>query len=661
MSKEERLPSADKRTRYMDYRTSILLADKEMPTPADTNKLLDPLVQDGPHYLPFAYAGKPQDWKIPTFPEWDHPIATLCEARMTVDGTQDAIAYEFSQVTPLNPPPPIPMTLHLATKDNPGLRKISYTWIFGGNAAPTVGTFEYMVDFAKPVLNTKIVVPQSVIDAGIGPEDFENGKTITLTYPDYSNKRLGDTLKCFIGQDKFVKAEVGSITFDEGNIGTPITFELTAAHVGNRNGNYIFFCEAVSYPGVAADSSDETPVFISRDLRPVVAEPLDVPQIQDENTDTLEVNQLVDGVTAGLKNLIPNFNTALDRMVISIDGIDQKEEPIAGFPFQHKLLNTSLLLQGEGKRQVELGYRIKRGDYYFPKTPITRRVWLDVRKPAAPFDPNNPDPPDMTLQKPWIQGPVSTDRNVLTAADKQSNQPVDGFLPYHTRFKKGDTAQFLINSHPAPRPNGVWVYPLTGPAPDPAVPISFKFDWIWLMDTVGNDPSAQLTVLVTHDLNANEAMSPHDNADIDITPITLGQAGLLHMDPNPLVGFICKSLRSLPSGEVVGVVHIPGDTRLEGNEVSLQYGGYPTPAGIDTDLIHGTFFEKKYKPDAAEAASGFDLYVPYAFLLRTLNAYARVDYYVTIKDEFVPTKGAVVRLNMSFGGGTCDISNPIPV
>ncbi len=645
------------RAQYRAYRTSLLLADLEAPVPDLTNPLLPALTATGPQFLPYAYRGQPLKFNIPPFDRHNDPVPTVVTIRMTVDGTEDDPQYQYDQETPLNPPPPLPMTLHLASRNTPGLRKISYTFDFGGNT-PNVNSLEYMVDFAPPVLNTLIDVPQSVKDYGIGPEDFESGATVPLTYPRYSNIRLGDTIKCFIGPDSTVKREVGSITLDEGNFNNPIVFNLTAAHVAGYNAKCIVFCEAESYPGVPATPSGNTEVWVSQKLRPVVAEPLNVPQAPAP-TDTLLIEHLLDGVGAGLKLVFANFDNAVDEIEYSIDDIAQPPKRITTIPFLNTLDNLALLKGGPGRRQVKLGYRIKRGNFYFPVAWIEKQVWLDVRKPAAPFDPAKPNPPDATLLQPWIQGPVSTDKNKLTAADKQNGGVVKGYLPFHTEFKIGDKATFYINGRDAPAPGGVWTFPTDG-SEDPTKPIEFEFKWDWL-GGISDDNDANLQIIVEHDLNDNLAISPVQYADIKTQPIVLVDAGFRHMDPDPRKGFICNSLRKLTSGDIVGVVRIPADTRLANNEILLTYGGYPTNAANPADLIDGTKFELPYTPNATEAANGFDLYVPYTHLEATLNAYGRTDYFVVIAGENVDTKGTVVRVNMSEGTGTCNLVPVIPV
>lgn len=659
MSKVQNFPfNGRDRAQYRAFRQSILLVDLEAPVPDPAaNAFLPALTTGGPLYLPAVHFGKPLKFLIPDFDQSDNPVPTFVEIRLTVDGTQDDPAHKFEDVTPLSPPPPIPMTLHLAAKDVQGAHRLSYTFDFGGNV-PTVKSLEFMTDKVAPVLNTKIQLPQSVVDYGMGPEDFENGKTVKFTLPVYGNIRLGDSIQCFLGIDAATSKEVGTaITITPANIGGPLEFVVTATDVAAYDGELVTFCKAKSYPGVDALDSALTNVYVFKARRPIVLDQLHIPQIRDPQVDVLLIQDLIDKVAAGLENPFVNFSSATDKLVITIDGVAQPERAIPSFPIYIDLDNAGLIAQGEN-RDVTLGYRIKRGNFYFPATDIKRDVKLDVRKPAAPFDPADPNPPDKTLIAPTIQGPASTVPNVLTAADKQNGGDVTGSLPYHPRFKKDDVIQFYINGHDAPPPGGV--VKLTG-SEDTTKPIPFTFGWMWL-DSIPDDPTAEFRVDVKHPtINANEAISLHSYLNKKTTPITLTEGGFLHMDPNPLKGFICSSLRKLPSGDVVGVVHIPGDSRLEGNEVTMTYAGYSAADGSDASEIPGTKHEMKHTPDQAQANSGFDLYLPYDPLLLTLNNWGRITYTVTIEGELVQTKGTVVRINMSLGTGSCDVTIVIPV
>lgn len=654
MSKKESFPfNGRDRAQYRAFRSSIQLVDLNAPRPSAANPLKPPLMEGGPEYLHVAYFNKPTHWEIPEFADQHNPSGLVVVIRMTVDGTEDAIEYKFDEETPITTTP-IPMELHLADKDKPGVRSISYSLDFGGNTATVLST-PYIVDPVAPDLDKAIELPPSVEDYGIGPEDFEGGKTVPLTYANYTGKKLGDLVKCFIGPSREVKTEVGSIRVVEGNIAMPMVFPLTAAHVAGFDGEYITWVEGENYPGVPATPSALTTISVFKDLRPVVAEQLYVPQIVDPDTDTLEIEHLVDRVGAGLEKSYPNFSTATDRLVISIDGVAQPEITMSGFPSVHNLDNTALIAQGHGRRQVILGYKIKRGSKFFPSAWMTRPVWLDVRKPANPFDPANPGFLDPSLLLPWFKGPKSPENNRLTAADKQDGGAVVGYLSFHPLLKKGDTARFVLNGRESPTP---WVFPTDG-SEAPSQPISWPLPWVGYLNDLSDDITTQVQVLVEHDLNFNEAHSPTAVAYIKTTPIVLVGAGFRHLHSDPRNGLVCNSLRRHPTLGVVGVVRIPGDTRMADIEVKLVYGGYPNQDANESELIPGSDVEVPFTPDLAQATNGFDMYVPYQYLLATRIGWGRADYIVVIEGETVTTKSVVTRINMSRGADTCELNDVV--
>ena len=660
MSKKESFPvnARKRREQYLAYRQSLRVIDMEAPTPSTANPFLDALVTDGPKYLPFNLFNKPLEFMHPVFDGQDSGTPpNFISSMLTVDGSPDTTS-KFEETTPLVPLPPRPMTLSLATKDAPGLRKISLAFEFQGNPA-NVENFEYIVDTAAPLLDKSVQPPQTAIDYGLDPDDFTGGKTVKLKYEPWSNQRLGDKIICFIGRDKNTKKEVDFIVITAANLNKTLEFDLTAADVVGFDGRYVVFCEAMSYPGVASLPSAETVLYVFKDLKPVVAEPLHVPQIPDSTLDVIGVDELIVGLGAGLKQPIPNFNSVLDKIVYTIDGIDQPEKTIPASEFVHDLDNHALVEKGHLRNDLKLGYRIKRGIFFYPAAPIVTNYLLDTRKPCAPFDPDKPNPPDATMLLPWIKGPVSDENNKLTAADKQSGGVVKGYLPYHSLFKKGDIAQFYIGGIDAPAPKGQWVFPTDG-SEDPTNPIEFEFDWAFL-ETIPDNSTMQLQVVVTHDLNYNEAVSTQDYADKRTTPIVLSAAGFKYLNANPAIGLNCSALRKLSNGDVVLVVHIPADTRLAGNEVTVRYEGYATNTP-GAPVIPGSEWEDvPYAPNPTEATDGYDRYMPYTHMLATLNGYGRVSYEVTINKEDVENEGVIVRVSAYNGSETCDVTKPIPV
>lgn len=461
-------------------------------------------------------------------------------------------------------------------------------------------------------------------------------------------------IKCYIGRDKNTKTEIGSITIVASNLGQTLEFFLEGRHVANFDGRYILFCDARSYPGVPSSPSAETELYVFKDLKPQVTEPLYVPQIPDSTVDVIGVQELIDKLGAGLKSPIPNLNTATDQIFYSIDGKDQPGKPIPGIPVLHNLDSVALVENGHFRNDLKLGYRIKRGIFYYPSQPIVTNYLLDARKPCAPFDPLNPDPPDTSMLLPWIKGPVSPITNQLTAADKQNGGLVKGYLPYHANFKVGDSAQFYIGGIAVPPPGGIFEPDITD---DSKVPAEFTMDWTFL-GTIPDNETTQLQVVVSHDLNYNEAISSVDFADVSTQPIILAAAGFKHAHDNPLIGVNCNSLRKLSNGDVVLVIQIPPDSRLANNDVVIKYVGYPanTPG---TPIPGSSWEDEPYAPSPQEALSGYERYMPYDYMLATYNAYGQLSYSTTINSEFVEKDSDIIRVSAFNGTVTCDLAKPI--
>lgn len=642
-----------KRAQYQAYVRSVSTDPHDAPTPASSNEFLPPLEPDGPYYLPSRFFNVTQKWLIPAFDLHDSNTNKLVKIDLTLDGTPGALAQQYEDRTPFDPPPPIPVDLIMAAKDAPGDHEVSMRLNYGGNIGPA-NKFIYTVQSDPQNFNERIGVPTSVETTGMGPEDFEGGKTIPLTF-NYANKRLGDTIECRMGVDTSVTEVIGAITFDATNIGQPIVFQLTADHVKNYDGKCLIFVTGHTYPGVVATPSATKEVFVFKKARPVVVGELDVPQIIDPLVDILEVQQFIDQVRAGLKTVYTNFDSTLDEIVVSIDGVPQPAQRVTAIPFLNVLDPVALLALGNN-RSVKLGYRILRHGFFFPTAEIFRDVKVDTRMPLADFDPADPNPPDKTALKPWIMGPVSQTRNKLTAADKISGQDVDGFVPVHSKFNLGDSIQFYYDGQPVPAPGGIYDYPATGTPPNP-IPFKLKPEFLW---GIADDPTMQIQYVVTHLVNNNESQSLTEYADVKTQPIVLNAATFTHIDSD--FGIICDSLRTIAGGEVVAVCRIPGDSRMGGLEVTYGFTGYSDASGDDAYIIDDSEFEDKITPTPAQASAGFDVFIPVEYLIATLDGWGRINYAVTIAGERPNPKGNVEVVNMSYGssGATCDLTKPIP-
>lgn len=660
MSKKESFPfNGRDRAEYRAFRSSMLLIEGQPPVPGAANPFIPPLPTGGLPYLAYANFNKALDWVIPEFTDQDDPRNLIVEMRMRVDGSLDHSDHRYEEETPLPPPRPYPMTLHHQDKDKDGERTVDYMRDFGGNPSISL-PYKYIVDKVAPTLDPTIDVPQSVKDYGIGPENFAGGNTVPLTYSKYPNQKAGHLIKCFIGPSRTVRREVGSIRVDESNKDTDLVFRLAATHVDGYDGDsYFVWVEGENYAGVPATPSALTDVPVYKDPRPDEVDGPFIPQIVDPDEDTLLIENLGDGVGAGLETAYKNYNSATDYLVRYIDGVEQAEVPLSragSFPFTPDLDNVALAAGGHERRQVKIAHHIRRGKMRFPKDPIERLVWQDLEKPCNPMDVSNIGFNDPSMLEPWFQGPKSTEKNRLTAADKQDGGDVIGYLPFHPRFKEGDSLEFLLNGRSSPTQ---WVYPTDGSV-DPSKPISWPLPWSWL-NSLADDTTTQVQALAYHDRNFNESHSPVATAYVRTTPTILVAAEFQHLHINPRNGWVCSSLRRHPDPDigVVGVIRIKGDSRMEDREGVLTFGGYPTSETAEPELIPGSRVKVPFKANKEQATNGFNVYIPYIHLLAVHIGWIRADYNVDIEGEDVLTKSEVIRANMSLGGDTCKLEDVV--
>lgn len=644
------LSDAQKDRNYLAYLTQLQLAPHAAPFPATTNTFLPALETDGPLYLPQDFFGKPHDWRIPQFDKQNEPPVTPFRIDLLLDGTPAGVQYGNDTPDPTD----ITITMTLAGKDTEGDHEVSYLLNFGGNIGD-VESVTYRVQKDPQNFTTAPVMPPFVAIRGLAADDFASGPVlISGTYP---NMKLGDKIECHMGRDAANTQVIQTIIVDENQLGQPLTFNLTANHISTYDGKYIIFFEGVTYPGVVATPSPTVEVFVFAKPRPGVAGPLHVPLAPDP-ADILLARHfaMAGGIKVGLQTAYSNADFQTDHFHLFINDVAQPSQPVVEIPFLTSL-DATLLLAGGDQGTIKLEYQIERHGFFFPPTKILRNVLYDVRMPFGPLDPADPDSPDKTSLAPWIEGPVSQTKNKLTAADKQSRQNVSFFVPKHANFDSVDTIQGYYAGRVIPPPGGVYTYPTDGSTPPD--PIELTMLWAFL-DGIPDSPDMQLSYRATHPtVNTNVSQSLTGLADVNTVPITLGVPTFQFVDPT-FGFFICSSLRKLTDGKIVAVFQIPADTRLGGIKVEYTYAGYSNASGDDSTLIPDTQFDGDFTPTPAQAAAPMHVFVladPYLF--KTYNAWGKFSYKVTIAGELASAVSAVVRVNMSDGSGTCDITKPI--
>lgn len=637
-----------KRAKYLAYRASINVADHKAPTPHPANSFLPPLVAGGEHYQPASSFGKTTEWLVSSFEGQGNTTPTLFLIDLMLGGTANSPTEQYRNTTPVDPTIPIVLKLTLPDKDTPGGKSIGNRINFGGNTG-RYELFKYIVQPDPQIFNQSITVDPTVDQTGIAPEDFDNNKTILFGF-EYLNPRLGDFLECRFGRTADITQVIGTWTITEANKNDPIVFTLTKDHAAPLEGECVVIVEGNTYPGVKATRSPVKKVYVFKQNRPANFDPLHLPQIIDPG-DKLEIQEFIDGITAGLEKPYTNHSRTLDKLAISIDGVRQPSLPINAFPFQN-LLNSAALLALGDDREVELEYQIERLGFFFPPVPVARKVKVDVRMPLAPIVPPNYSPPDVTALAPTLKGPVSPP-NILTMADKQNGGDVVLNVTVHTEFNLGDTLYGYFGGHPIPAPGGVYPYPATGNPPNPIpLPMSWAF-----VNSIGTNKDMQLQYVVEHTKNNNQSVSMLQLANVNLTPVVLQAATFVHEDSN--FGIICDSLRKV-GGDVGAVINIPGDSQLANLMVKCKYVGYSAQTATDPDIIDDSIYEHEFKFDPTDVGSGAFVFIPYQYLLATRNAWGVCSFEVVIAGERVSTKSKVYRVNMSYGGDTCDISGPPP-
>ena len=650
MSSKQKFPvnAAKKRAEYLAYRASIAVEDHKAPTPYPDGSFLPPLVAGGGYYQPASSFGQDTEWLVSPFPDMTNPVKTTFLIDLMLDGTANTLADRYRDESPADPAIPIVLKLTLPAKDTDGVKLIGNRINFGGNTGP-YEQFKYIVQSGPQIFDQSISVEPSVDQTGIAPEDLEGGKTIPFEF-NYQNPRLGDFMECRIGRTVDVTQVVGTWTVTEANKDDQIVFNLTAAHVATYEGECSVFVEGHTYPEVKAVRSPIKKVFVFQQRRPTNFGALHLPQITVPG-EKLEIQQFIDGVTAGLQTAYTNYSRTLDKIVFIIDGVKQSSLSIDQIPFQFPLSLSALLAQGHS-REVKLDYQVERLGFLFPTTPVTRQVPIDVEMPLAPIVPPSYSPPDITALAPTLKGPFSQS-NILTVADRQDGRDVILNVPRHANFNLGDTLYGLYGGRLIPAPGGVYAYPASGTVPNP-IPLTLKWDFI---DSVGSNKDTQLQYYAEHTKNNNQSVSVLQLANVRLVPIVLQAAAFVHEDED--FGVICSSLKKM-GGEVGAVFRVPGDSQIQNLTVKWRYVGYSAEAATDADIIPDSTTNGEFTFDPANVGTGTYVLVPYEFLLVTRNAWGKLFYEVTIDGEFVPTQSEVVRVNMSYGGDTCDITGVVP-
>lgn len=485
-----------------------------------------------------------------------------------------------------------------------------------------------------------------MIDEGITKKYLDDIGFVAIKIPDYGDMRIGDFIEVLYGDSIPLAEVVDSIIRIDTT--TDIFLELTADDVFKRDeGTHAIFFRITDRKGNLSAISPSVLVTVVLTDPPEGLLPLDIPLLDKDGLVDLADAQTPLGV--GIYDEYTHYLPG-DELVVTYDGIPQMAKPINGFPVYVDISFKDVFKDDPGEKTVDAEYQIKRGSTYYPPTPISKEVKVDMRKPGLPIDPNNPDPTNPNLALVTVQGDSGGPPNTLREADQ--NEEVTVTVITYTGAKEYDTVQLKYAGQLVSEEDGGLVT-----IPD-VIPTSLEWKVKWdVIAAAGNgNPKHPMAYVIGHPLNDNVDISEPQEVDVEIQVDTVPDPAFLHLDPNYTDWLNCKSLRLDPNEGVVVEVRVPGgELALANQELTFTYQGYTDDGGANTKP--GTDKEVFYTPTDQEAASGFIVKIPYAPLLATLNAWGGVKYKAVINGRETTSKQHLVKVYLvnPGDGGSCPL------
>ncbi|MEN5044818.1 hypothetical protein [Pseudomonas koreensis] len=639
-------PAEQSRVDYMKVRHAVTKVDAPVIKVHPDNPFLDDTADDETNQIPLSLQGKPFKCLVPRPAEADDPEVIPGFIDLTFDGSRiPSTRYRYT--TPLDPDIlEIDMTFPVGYTDRPGTHELGYFIDQGGNESNS-DPLECNVDRTPPQLVFQLIVPKEVLDNGLTKKYLEeNGGEVAIGISDYIGMKIGDHIQVYYG-DSIPLADLIA-EFTRVDTTTEIVLKLTAEQVDKAGeGSHALFFKVTDRKGNPSNVSPPVLITVVLTDPPEGLLPLDIPLLDKDGLVDLADAQNPLGV--GIFDEYTNYLQG-DKLVVTYDDIPQGEKTISGFPFYVDISFKDVFNGDPGEKTVEVKYQITRGSTYYPPTPISKDVVVDLRKPGLPIDPENPGPTNPNLALVTVQGGSGGPVNTLREADK--DEVVTVTVNTYTDAKEDDTVQLEYAGQLVSEEDGGLIT-----IPDP-VPTSLQWEVEWsVFAAAGNgDPTHPMAYVIGHPLNDNVDISKPRNVDVEIQVDTVPDPAFLHLDPNYTDWLNCKALRLDPIEGVVVEVHVPGgELALANQELTFTYQGYTDDGGANPKP--GTDKEVFYTPTDQEAASGFIVKIPYEPLLATLNAWGGVGYTAVINGREVPSKEHLVRVYLvnPGDGGSCPL------
>ncbi|WP_454846385.1 hypothetical protein [Pseudomonas farris] len=628
----------------LDYQLIRLASPRMDGAPPEVhpdNPLLPDEVDDDINQLPVKFQGLPLKVNVPRPPEADDPLGVQGFIQLTWNGSRQVERYDY--VTPLDPTILlIEMVLPENLTNVSGKHELGYYLNQGGNIG-TVTPLVVNVDTTTPQPVMEIVVPPEVERDGITKKYMDDNGFVLLTVPEYAGRKLGDVVQAYIGTSLPLPTPIGEFT--RTDLTLPVTFNLTAAMLGGEEGERAIYYYVSDRKGNKSRESPFKRLNVVLTDPPEGLLPPDIPQYSDSLID-LQDGQ--DQVGVGIKDEYTNFLSG-DQLVVTWDGQLQAPETIPGFPFYVNVPFRAVFNGDAGPKNIDVSYQIKRNNVFHPLIPISMSLDVDLSKPGAPIDPDEPGPPNPNLALVTVQGQGGNGPNVLTAAD--ADQTVGVSVVTYTGAKEDDEAQlFWKGVAVSAADGGVVTIPATPPAQ-----ITFDVEWS-VIAAGGNGKTLPANYVITHPLNENKDISLPREVDVFIRDGVVPEVKFQHLDPDFIDWINCGSLRQdAVIGTVVEVLIAGGEAQLAGQTLTFTYQGYTDAAGSAEKP--DTKVEVQYEPTDQDATNGFIVKIPYDPAVRlTENAWGGVSYSADIDGRPTPSARHLVRVYMvDPGGGTCPL------
>ncbi|MBK5345446.1 hypothetical protein JFU48_29355 [Pseudomonas sp. TH49] len=640
-------PAEQSRVDYLKVRRAVTKVDAPVIKVDPENPFLPDTSDDDKNQIPLSLQGKPFKCLVPRPAEAGETEVVEGFIELTFDGRRIA-STRYTYETPLDDTVlEIEMTLPAGYTDKPGPHELGYFINQGGNPSDSV-PLVFNVDRTAPHPFFELIIPKEVKDNGVTKKYLDDYDFVELTIPDYGDERIGDFIEVLYG-DSIPLAEVID-SFTRVNTTDKVVLELTAEQVFKTGeGNHALFYRITDRKGNRSIFSDSITIKVVLTDPPEGLLPLSIPLYDSVGDGLVDLKDAQTPLGVGILDEYTHYMPG-DELVVTYDGILQVAKPINNFPCYVDISFKDVFNNDPGEKTVAVSYQIKRGSTYYPPTPISKNVDVDLRKPGLPIDPDNPDPTNPNLALVTVQGNSGGTVNTLREADKDEDVTVT--VNIYTDAKEDDTVQLRYAGQLVSEADGGLIT-----IPD-VIPTSLQWEVDWsVFAAAGNgDPTHPMAYVIGHPLNDNVDISEPRNVDVLIQVDTVPDPVFLHLDPDFTAWLNCGSLRRDPNQGVVVEVQVPGgELALADQELIFTYQGYTDAGGANPKP--GTFLEVPYTPTAQEAALGFIVKIPYAPFLATLNAWGRVHYTAVINGRETDSKPHAVRVYLVVpgDGGTCPL------